>query len=113
MCDLREFMIDLLDMELHKPRFRGRKENSAEAEAILEHMTVLINRFFNDIKRWTQNLQSDFKWLSDNLYKCDPLHTDIWWKMMNQSNDYDNLLTILHSRFHKVNDMIDNVVELL
>lgn len=113
LCDSREYIIDYLDDELHKLSCTDRKESSAEAEAILEHLKVLTNRFFNDINRWTQSLQIDFKWLSDSLYKCDPLHTDIWWKMMNQSNDYHNLLTIMHSRFEKVIDMFVYIVELL
>ncbi|CAL1271820.1 unnamed protein product [Larinioides sclopetarius] len=112
-CAIGRRMIQYLDSELHKLESKDLNENLAGAVPILKHLKLLTNRFLIDIRMWTQNFLNDAKWLNDNLYKCDPIHTDIWCKMMTQSKDYSNLLNLMHARFLGVHKMIIEIALLL
>ncbi|GBN35150.1 hypothetical protein AVEN_110843-1 [Araneus ventricosus] len=109
---LSDDMMDYLDEELFNLGFHA-NENSARIEAVLEHLKVLTDRFFNDISLCIDNFRSDTDWLTKNICKCDPFHTHIWWETINQANDYPQLFNTLFTRFLKVCQMIDVVSVLL
>ncbi|KAF8789333.1 hypothetical protein HNY73_007274 [Argiope bruennichi] len=110
---LGDVINEYLDDELAKMDSSHPNENSVGAQAVVEHMKELNIRFIDDICICMKNFRRDVKWLNDNLYKCDPFHTMMWWNLMRLSNDYQHLLSSLLFRFLKIQTMFMELVTLL